>query len=168
MTRALLQEVKSETGLATVLAHELGHQAHRHGLKRFGRVLLWRMLLNFALADVDISGLEIALSATEASYSRDQEREADVFGMRLVHEVYGDTQGALEIFELVQREHEQGDAQWTGLLTSHPLTAERIAYLKRLQQQLRDTSNNATADGVGSLLLNPPSTSRSRLESGAG
>ncbi len=144
VTGALLQEVTSEIGLATVLAHELGHQQHRHGLKRFGRALLWRMLVNVALADADISGLEVALTATEASYSRDQEREADIFGMKLVHEVYGDTEGALEFFELVQREYDQGNSRWTGLLSSHPLTAERIAYLKRLQQQLREKTRELT------------------------
>lgn len=137
VTRGLLREVRSEIGLATVLAHELGHQQYRHGLKRLGRALLWRMLLSFALGGVDTSGLEVVLKVTEAGYSREQEREADVFALKLVHDIYGDTQGALEFFELVQREYEQGNARWTGLLSSHPLTAERIVYLKQIQQQLR-------------------------------
>jgi beta-barrel assembly-enhancing protease len=137
VTRSLLREVKSEIGLATVLAHELGHQQHRHGLKRFGRALLWRAILSFALGAVDVSGVEVVLKITEAGYSREQEREADIFGLKLVHNVYGDTQGALEFFELVQREYEKGSARWMALLSTHPLTAERIVYLKQIQEQLR-------------------------------
>ena len=137
VTLGLLREVKSEIGLATVLAHELGHQQHRHGMKRLGRTLLWRMILSFAMGAVSTSGLEAGFMITEAGYSRDQEREADVFGLKLVHSVYGDTRGALEFFELVQREQEHGSARWTRLLSTHPLTAERIAYLKQIQEQLQ-------------------------------
>ncbi len=137
VTRSLLREVKSEIGLATVLAHELGHQQHRHGLKRLGRAFLWRLILSFVLGAVDTSGLEVVLKITDAGYSREQEREADIFGLKLVHSVYGDTKGALEFFELVQREYEQGSARWTGLLSTHPLTSERIAYLQQIQEQLK-------------------------------
>lgn len=137
VTRSLLREVRSEIGLATVLAHELGHQQHRHGLKRFGRAFLWRMILGFALGAVDTSGLEVVLQITEAGYSREQEREADIFALKLVDSVYGDTKGALEFFELVQRDYEKGSARWTGLLSTHPLTAERIVYMKKIQEQLQ-------------------------------
>lgn len=137
VTRSLLREVKSEIGLATVLAHELGHQQHRHGLKRLGRALLWRAILSFALGPVDVSGLEIALRLTEAGYSREQEREADIFSLKLVHNIYDDTDGALEFFELVQREYEKGSARWVAFFSTHPLTAERIVYLKQIQDQLR-------------------------------
>ncbi len=153
VTSALLQKVKSEVGLATVLAHELGHHEYRHGLKSGGRALLWQILLSLAMAESDFSGSDVALRVTETSYSRDQEREADRFALQLVHEVYGDTKGALEFFELVQRESDEGDSPWVGLLSSHPLTAERIAYLKKLQRQLRHTSWE-----VGSGRDTPPMT----------
>ena len=137
ITPALLQLLDSEIGLATVLAHELGHQQYRHGLRRFGRALLWHVLLNLVGGKTDSLGMHFALQLAAASYSRSQEQEADVFALTLVHQVYGDTQGALEFFERMQREYEQQNPQWMQFLSTHPATAERLAYLKRLQQQLR-------------------------------
>ena len=119
------------------LAHELGHQHYRHGLKRAGRTLLWTVLLNLVMGKADTTSMHVALQLTAASYSRSQEQEADVFALTLVHQVYGDTRGALEFFELMQREYEQQNPQWMHFLSSHPPTAERLAYLQRLQQQLR-------------------------------
>ncbi len=136
VTTSLLEQVKSDIGLATVLAHELGHHQHRHGLKRFGRVLLWKLLLSFVLGGTDISGLDLALNVTAASYSREQEREADRFGLTLVHQLYGHTNGALEFFEFIQQEHGRSQSSWSALLSSHPLTAERLADLRQLQHDL--------------------------------
>jgi predicted Zn-dependent protease len=137
VTPALLQVVHSEIGLATVLAHELGHQHYRHGLKRAGRTLLWTVLLNLVMGKADTTSMHVALQLTAASYSRSQEQAADVFALTLVHQVYGETQGALEFFEIMQREYEQQNPRWMHFFSSHPPTAERIAYLQRLQQQLR-------------------------------
>ena len=136
VTEGLLEQVESEAGLAMVLAHELGHQEYRHSLKRIGRTLVWNTLLNVLLGGVDVSALELGLRLSESGYGREQERDADEFGMRLVHEVYGHTGGALEFFELVQNEADQGEPEWTEFMSTHPLTAQRIADLKELQREL--------------------------------
>ena len=137
VTPELLQEVESDIGLAMVLAHELGHHQYRHGLKRVGRILLWNVVLNLMFGRANSGGLNLALQLTEASYSREQEREADHFALRRVHAVYGDTEGALAFFELIQQRYDRGNASWLGFLSSHPPTAERLADLRQLQQQLR-------------------------------
>ena len=136
VTRGLLEKVESETGMAMVLAHELGHHAGRHSLKRIGRTLVWNTLLNVVLGGVDLSALELGLWLSESGYGREQERNADQFGMKLVHKIYGHTQGALEFFELVQTESGQDDSEWLAFTSTHPLTTERISYLKDLQQHL--------------------------------
>jgi predicted Zn-dependent protease len=136
VTTGLLERVNSETGLAMVLAHELGHHQGRHSLKRIGRTLVWNTLLGVALGSVDMSVLEMGIRLREAGYGRDQERDADELGMRMVHKVYGHTRGALEFFERVQSESGQDEAQWTEFMSTHPLTAERISDLKELQQEL--------------------------------
>ena len=138
VTLSLLQDVKSDMGVATVLAHELGHHQFRHGLRQAGRALVWQVLLSAALGDTGLSGVELTLRAVQAGYSRDQERDADRFGLRLIHQVYGHTEGALEFFELIQKKYNQGDNRWTGLLSTHPLTEERIEYLQQIQEELRE------------------------------
>ena len=122
ITPSLLQDVKSDMGLAAVLAHELGHHQFRHGLRQAGRALVWQILISAALGDTGLSGVQLTLQAVQAGYSRDQERDADLFGMRLIHQVYGHTEGALEFFELVQKTYEQDfatgydklDERWSG------------------------------------------------------
>ena len=136
ITRGLLEKIDSETGLAMILAHELGHHEDRHSLKRIGRMLVWNTLLNLALGGVDASALELGVWLSETGYGREQERDADEFAMRLVHEVYGHTDGALDFFELVQNESGQEESEWLWFMSTHPLTAERISDLKELQLEL--------------------------------
>lgn len=136
ITRKLLKRVESEIGLAMVLAHELGHHEDRHSMKQLGRTLVWNTLFNFIFGSVDVSALEFMLHFANTGYGREQERDADEFGLRLVHEVYGQTQGALEFFELVQAELAQNESEWVEFMSTHPLTGNRIADLTELQQQL--------------------------------
>ena len=73
VTPALLDEVKSEIGLAFVLAHELGHQQHRHALKRLGRTLIYRIAMGWISGAGDLSLLNYSLSLATLKHSRDQE-----------------------------------------------------------------------------------------------
>ncbi len=130
VTRGLLDRVRSERGLAMVLAHELGHHHHRHTLRRVGRALALQALL--ALVDGG-AALEQSVGLAEASYSRDQEREADRFGLELVHRAYGGLDGALEFFELVEEEEREA---WTDFTSSHPLTSKRLEELREFAREL--------------------------------
>ena len=136
VTRSLLSEVKSEKGLAMVLAHELGHHQHRHCVKRLGRSILLRSAMAILLGEVEGGTINLFVNLAEAGYSRAQEREADEFGMRLVQSIYGDTTDCLEFYELVERKYREGESRWSKFHRSHPLTADRIEYLRKLQKEL--------------------------------
>ncbi len=133
VTRGLLDDVESEQGLAMVLGHELGHHHQRHVLKRLGRVLLIVAPV-MALSQQAGSVIADVLELGERRYSREQEREADAIGLQLVYDAYGNTDGALEFFELVL--DEGGGGRWSGLSASHPPTAERIEALRQQARQL--------------------------------
>ena len=135
VTRSLLQEVETEKGLAMVLAHEFGHHQHRHCLERLGRALLFGLALNFVVGDSNWI-IESAVAVAEAGWSRDQEREADEFGLRLVHQAYGDTEGCLEFFKLVREKYDERHAIFVGFFATHPLTEERLETLRELQREL--------------------------------
>lgn len=135
ITQSMLDYVKSDIGLAMVLAHELGHHQYRHGLRRFGRAVIWQTLLSLGSGG-EVSGLEVALQASIAGYSRQQEREADRFGLELVHQTYGHANGALEFFERLHADAHVHQSRWAGLMSSHPLSSQRLADLRRLQKSL--------------------------------
>jgi len=136
VTSALLDEVKSEIGLAFVLAHELGHQQHRHALKRLGRSLIYRVAVGWISGSGDLSLLNHSMSLATLKHSRDQEREADQFGLALVYQTYGTTEGAFEFFEEMHALH--GDGSKLGaMFQTHPLTQERLADLEQSATELR-------------------------------
>jgi len=121
----LLELMKSENELAMVLAHELGHFAHRDHLRGLGRGL------GVAVAATLLFGEESAASSLvskamltfQAKYSQDQESAADQFGVDLLTRRYGHAGGATDFFS---RLSEEAGSKLPYLLASHPHPQERI------------------------------------------
>jgi predicted Zn-dependent protease len=134
LTPALFETVESEIGLAFVLAHELGHHQHRDILRSLGHRLLLGLVATFLLNYEGLSPVDAAFDLAEIGYSRRQERAADAFALRLLHDKYGRTSGALEFLEKLQtRGH---DRIWEKYAGSHPLTRDRLENLRALERQL--------------------------------
>lgn len=119
--------------MLAVLAHEAGHVVNRHAL----RTLIQDSLLSFALLAItgDISGsselfLGLPVILTQLSYSRSFEREADDYAVDYLrsHKI-----PAVHFTNLILRIDKKkksvskASAQvWTGYLSTHPLTKERV------------------------------------------
>lgn len=117
-----------------VLAHELGHQQHRHMTRS-----LVRGLGNMALAGLlwgDYSS--VASNATALlrmlSHSREAEEEADGFALRALVDSGIGVEGLADFFERVDEKYGDSMPEW---LATHPAGADRA-------QRLRDA-----ADAVG-------------------
>ena len=136
VTSSLLEMVAGETGRALVLAHELGHLQYRHGLKRLGRLLL--LQAGLAALGIDNNTLvKNSFGLADLSHSRGQESDSDAFGLRLVQRHFGTTEGALEFFEKVGTEGEDGPLpRAAGFLHTHPLSSDRLADLRTLADEL--------------------------------
>ncbi|HEX8615754.1 MAG TPA: M48 family metallopeptidase [Telluria sp.] len=123
----LLDKVKSENGLAFVLAHELSHITQRDHLRALGRgIVLFGIS---ALLTGNDSGLSDLLAPVgklgDATYSRTREAAADAAALRILNCRYGHAGGATELFAALK----EGDADPTGLshyVASHPAMQERI------------------------------------------
>jgi predicted Zn-dependent protease len=136
VTPELLDRVRTETGLAVVLGHELGHHQGRHSLKKMGRGLLLGTVRSLLFGG-DVNRLiKVSLSVAESGHSRRHENEADDFGMRMVHDIYGHADDALEFFELILMQSDQDQSTWESFIASHPLTSERIDRLRDLRDRL--------------------------------
>ena len=134
LTPALFETVESEIGLAFVLAHELGHHQHRDILRSLGHRLLFGLAATFLLNYEGLSPVDAAFDLAETGYSRKQERAADAFALRLLHDKYGETSGALEFLEKL-RSHRHLRI-WEKYAGSHPLTRERLENLRALDREL--------------------------------
>jgi len=154
----LMLAAQSESELASVLAHEIGHVAQRHIARMIGQqkqnsmIQLASIVLG-ALAGVSRVGGDAAMATMmggtglamqrQLNFSRDAEREADRVGLQILRDGGFDTSGMVAFFGRLQSASRGlGDAVPPYLLT-HPLTTERIA---DIQARIRDQRYKQRAD----------------------
>lgn len=151
INRGLLTELKNEAELAAVLGHEIVHAAARHGAKAQERGTIMQVGLALAqigaavgdvnpnVAGLVLQGAGVGAQLIQTKYSREQELEADQYGMRYMKAAGYDPTGAVTLQETFVRLAEQGDRKqsWLeGLFASHPPSTERVAQNKRLLAEL--------------------------------
>lgn len=131
LTDALVELLHdSPDALQGVLAHELGHVHHRHGLRMAVQAGLIGALAGLVVGDFStlLAGLP-ALMAQQA-YSRDFEREADAQARQMLLGAGLSPRVMLQFFERIAA-LESRRSKLPSLLASHPATPERIAYFSR-------------------------------------
>jgi predicted Zn-dependent protease len=140
VTSGLLEAIEDERELAFVLAHELGHFAHRDHLRRLGRGTILSLLVATLSGGgaprpaVDlVAHLE---TATSLGFDRRQELAADRFALEVVVAEYGDVAGGITFFERVRDLSEELDAHgWLPYLRTHPLPEERLQAVRDAAQE---------------------------------
>jgi len=137
--RGMLETSDTEDELAAVLAHEVGHVAGRHSLKQFRLSMgigLLADLLNLNKQSALVQNLAgLAASLYELGYSRQHERDADNYALRLALLAGYDPKGSIELFDkFVKREGKP--ARWLIYLSTHPASTERLERAKRANSDL--------------------------------
>jgi len=156
VTRGIMAYLDSEAELAGVIGHEIGHVTARHGAQRATRQqsagigVLAATILGAVLESQGVSGAgRVASEVSQnvaagyiASYSRDQELQADELGAEyLARNQYNpqnmvDVIGALKAQERFAAEAAKAEgrqapsgANW---LSSHPSNDQRLAEIRRI------------------------------------
>jgi len=121
----LIKTVNSESGLALVLAHELGHLERKHLVKSLISQNTSALIKHYVFKDNRIVS---AISyAGGLHYSRETEKDADMFGIDLVNKLYCNVPGKLEFFVKMSKLENAGKVQ--EYFSTHPLSASRMEYL---------------------------------------
>ena len=129
VTTGLIKNIKSENGLAMVLAHEMAHVQHRHPIQSLSRGLIIQLVSAMIFSDSSAGTLlNQAGLITLLRFNRDMEREADTTALRTIGEIYGHTQGADEFFTAMFNEH--GNDLSVEFFNTHPNTQSRIDALR--------------------------------------
>jgi Zn-dependent protease with chaperone function len=130
----LLKEMRTENELAFVLAHELGHYAHRDHLRGLGRLLVLMSASTVLLgADNSINGMiGQGMMLTELSFSRQQETRADEFALETLFCHYGHVAGATDFFSKIPTDKDPG--RFGHYFASHPENRRRIDRLATLAE----------------------------------
>ena len=131
--RGLAREARSTEEIAGVLAHEVGHAVLRHGLRRIVRQAGFGLALSLVIGAREGIVDELIAGAARLQslvFDRDQEREADRFGLELCARsgidptALGGFLGRLP----------DGSIEW---LSTHPSSEERKTELARMLAERR-------------------------------
>ncbi|MGB9365240.1 MAG: M48 family metallopeptidase [Xanthobacteraceae bacterium] len=126
----LVEKSESPDELAGVIAHEIGHVAHRDGtrsiLQSAGLSFLFGMLLgDFVGGGAVVIGARAVL---QSSYSRDVESAADRYGVELMSRAGGDPRALGAILNRIAGTTHPG----VEILRDHPDTKARVAVINSL------------------------------------
>ena len=127
--QGLIDKAESADELAGVIAHELGHVAHRDGTRSILQSAGLSFLFGMLLGDF-IGGGAVVVGAQEMlrlSYSRDVESAADRFGLDLMAKIGGDQRAFGAILKRIGSSH-----PGKRLLLDHPDTEPRVAAINAL------------------------------------
>jgi len=137
-TRGIMLDMDSEAQLAGLLGHEIGHVNARHTAER---------MTNSLLAQAAVAGAAAAVSSSEysdyadlvstaggfgagallATYSRNNEREADALGMEYMTRANYNAQGMVDLMQLLRNKSKHQPNVIEQMFSSHPMSDERYA-----------------------------------------
>jgi Zn-dependent protease with chaperone function len=130
LLNGLLQKANNVDEIAGVLAHEMGHVAHRDQTRMIIQNGGTSFLMGLLLGDITGSGAVIfaTRSVFAASYSREAEAGADAFAIATMHAL---GRSPAPMGELLFRITGAQGGRTIGILASHPLTEDRRARMRR-------------------------------------
>lgn len=125
MTDALVELMAdAPDAVLGVLAHELGHVKHRHGMRMTIQASMVAAMMGLVVGDFSalIAGLPALVA--QQSYSRDFERQADEHARSVLRNAGISPQVMLPFFERLEKMTELGD-DLPIAFSSHPANEER-------------------------------------------
>lgn len=147
----LLLRVHDEAELAAILGHEFTHFEHRHqlyGLKNQRNAMSWGAWLTVLSIGVGQGyNYTSGFAAAHYSYARDQERDADMTGLAMMRPAGFRPRSFSHVWAQMRTEEDHRAAAlgvrslkdaWRGPFSTHPMDAERMAYLRTAAEKEPD------------------------------
>lgn len=152
--RGALAAAGNESQIAGVLAHEIAHIAQRHAASQMSKGMIASGLLGAlgALVGDDRGGRIAQIAGGLAAqgymlkFSRDDEREADEVGARMMKRAGWNPAGMIEFMQILRAQAGRDPGSVQTFLSSHPAPAERVT---RLQAVVRQLGASGTRDSQG-------------------
>ena len=146
----LIMAANSESEVASVVGHEIGHVTQHHLARMlasqkydtFKNIAGIALALLVARANPDLATGALTTSAAvgvqnQLDYTREHEREADRIGLQILESGGFDVRAMPAFFTTLLRGTRFAEGNAPGFLRTHPLTTERIADVANRVDQIK-------------------------------
>jgi len=141
-TRGIMLGVESEAELSALLGHEIGHVNARHTASRMSTQLVVGGLAGIGGAIIGakygngwgalaggLGGFGVGMLL--ASYSRDDERQADALGMEYMTRAGYNPDGMVDLMDMLNDQHDSEPSAVEVMFATHPMSSERLATARK-------------------------------------
>jgi predicted Zn-dependent protease len=145
----LIMASSSESELASVVSHEIGHVTQRHIARMIAQQKqdAWQSFAAMAfallaarsnpqLAGASMQAAQAGAIQKQLDYTREHEREADRVGLQILSQAGFDTRAMPAFFDKLMKGTRFYEGSAPSFLRTHPLTTERIADVRNRVEQL--------------------------------
>lgn len=154
ITRGLMQCCRHETALASVLAHEIAHVQHQHGLQAIEKSRITTAITTIGVEGAKTLGGQELASLTSVfegavqditrtlidnGYSRSFEYQADQTAVTILHRIGYDPNGLIEMLGVMNQRLQPGRADFAK---THPAPTDRIRRVETHISPLRSVTPN--------------------------
>ena len=156
VNRGLIEAAETQTELAGVLGHEIGHVVARHGADQAARAGLVQTglgLLGGLLGNKGRGGTIVQTAANMVTsgvflrFSREAEREADRLGARMLYDASLQPRGMVSFFDKLAGMQKTQPNVVQKFFSSHPSPSERSANISDLVAGMPGTANLPSNSG---------------------
>jgi len=127
--------------LAFTIGHEVGHVVARHAARMIERELKTEIAIAVISKNEQWSKmLSLARDMVFLGYGRDNEYEADSWGVRLAYKAGYDPRGAIRFFQKLLKDEKGQPSKLAVFFSTHPPTKDR---LERVEAQIKELEKNA-------------------------
>ena len=144
----LILAAGSESELASVISHEIGHVTQRHIARMIAQQKqdAWQSFAAMAfallaarsnpqLAGASMQAAQAGAIQKQLDYTREHEREADRVGLQILNNAGFDTRAMPAFFDKLIKGTRFYEGSAPSFLRTHPLTTERIADVRNRVEQ---------------------------------
>jgi len=130
-----LMDSANDDELAGVLAHEIGHIAARHSVKKLQAILGYEIVMSLVLGNSNqqttAKAIDIVFNLTSLGYSRKDEFLADKLAVKYTKKSGFNPQGIITFFKKLDQEAKKRGTNFNLIfLSSHPPVEKRIENAK--------------------------------------
>jgi beta-barrel assembly-enhancing protease len=135
----LILRADEESELAGVMGHETAHICLRHGTKNATKQDIVQlasipamMFIPYSLAGLAMyQGMNLAIPVAFLKFSRDEERQADYFGLQYMYKAGYDPNSFVSFFEEIAAAEKKQPGTVATIFADHPPTPDRIEAIQK-------------------------------------